>query len=309
MPQRDTLGYTVTVALILCIVCSLGVSAAAVLLRPRQEENKVLDRQRNILDATGIAYNETGKSASELSRKQVAEFYKVIEERLVDLETGMYTDEVDIKTYDPQAAVKSGNADMIMKVEDTPYRLGVKEHERIARVYLVKDFNDPTMIRQVVLPVYGQGLWSTLYGYLALKRDVETVQGLTFYEHGETPGLGGEVDNANWKAQWVDRQIFDDEGRPALGVAKGPAPQENLYLVDGITGATITSVGVTNLVRYWVSEDAFGPYLERLKRQLEGGEPVPYVGAGDTDAEAEETASDEPPTVTRTAPENTEPAE
>lgn len=309
MPQRDTLGYTVTVALILCIVCSLGVSAAAVLLRPRQEENKVLDRQRNILDATGIAYNETGKSASELSRKQVAEFYKVIEERLVDLETGMYTDEVDIETYDPQAAVKSGNADMIMKVEDTPYRLGVKEHERISRVYLVKDFNDPTMIRQVVLPVYGQGLWSTLYGYLALKRDVETVQGLTFYEHGETPGLGGEVDNANWKAQWVDRQIFDDEGRPALGVAKGPAPQENLYLVDGITGATITSVGVTNLVRYWVSEDAFGPYLERLKRQLEGGEPVPFVGAGDTDAEAEETAGDEPPTVTRTAPENTEPAE
>lgn len=310
MPQRDTLPYTVTVALVLCVVCSLGVSAAAVLLRERQEENKVLDRQRNILDATGLAYSETGKEASDLSRGQVKEFYKVIEERLVDLETGMYTDEVDIDTYDPQSAVRSGDQDMIVKVTDSPYRIGVKQHERIARVYLVKDFNDPSVIRQVVLPVYGQGLWSTLYGYLALKQDLETVQGLTFYEHGETPGLGGEVDNANWKAQWMDRKIFDEEGQPALGVAKGPAPEENLYLVDGITGATITSIGVHNLVRYWVSEDAFRPFLERLKQELEGGEPVPYVSDRDTESvAAKETARDEPIVVSRQAPENTESAE
>lgn len=310
MPQRDSLQYTIVVALILCVVCSLGVSAAAVLLRPMQEENKRLDRRRNILDATGIAYSETGKEASDLSKKQVNEFYEVIEERLVDLKTGMYTDEVDIETYDAQDAVKSGDRELILDVGESPYRIGIKQHERIARVYLVKDFNDPTVIRQVVLPVYGQGLWSTLYGYLALKRDLETVQGLTFYEHGETPGLGGEVDNANWKAQWMGRKIFDEEGQPALGVAKGPAPQENLYLVDGITGATITSIGVHNLVRYWVSEAAFGPYLERLKRELEGGEPVPYVGDRDTESTAAtEAVDDEPVVVSRQASENTKPAE
>jgi len=129
----------------------------------------------------------------------------------------------------------------------------------------------------VVLPVYGKGLWSTLYGYLALKKDIETVQGLTFYEHGETPGLGGEVDNANWKAQWVGRQVYDETGTPALGVSKGPAPEEDPFLVDGLSGATITSIGVSNLVQYWVSDEAYGSYLNKLKSELAGGDPVPTV--------------------------------
>ena len=270
MPQRDSLGYTVTVALVLCIVCSLGVSAAAVILKDRQEENKRLDRQRNIIDATGLAMAELGRPASELSKEQIDELYKAIEEKLVDLETGQYTTEMDMASYDPRAAAKSGKAELVTKITDTDYPIGVDQRERIARVYLVHDLKDSSVIKQVVLPVYGKGLWSTLYGYLALKRDLQTVQGLTFYEHAETPGLGGEVDNPMWKAQWEGVWVYGEEGTPVLGTAKGVAPAGDKYLVDGLSGATITSRGVTNMVRYWTSDQGYGPFLERLRTELEG---------------------------------------
>lgn len=279
MPQRESLAYTVGVAFVLCVVCSLSVSAAYVILKPYQDANKLLDRQRNIIDAAGLAKDELGINAGELTSKQVEELYKVVEERFVDLETGTYTTDVDPKEYDPREVVNNEVEGMVQEIPgDTPYPIGVDLRERITRVYLIKDFKDPDVVKQVVLPVYGNGLWSTLYGYLAVKRDIETVQGLTFYEHEETPGLGGEVDNVNWKAQWVGRKIFGDDGQPALGVNKGPAPEDDAYLVDGLSGATITSNGVTNLVRYWVSDEAYGPFLDNLERELSGGQAVVSTG-------------------------------
>jgi Na+-transporting NADH:ubiquinone oxidoreductase subunit C len=123
-------------------------------------------------------------------------------------------------------------------------------------------------IQQVVLPIYGKGLWGTLYGYLALKSDLKTIQGITFYQHKETPGLGGEVDNPRWKAQWDGVQLYDEDGKPAANVFKGPAPSDNVYAVDGLSGATITSRGVTNLVQFWASEDGYGPFLKQLKSEI-----------------------------------------
>ena len=142
--------------------------------------------------------------------------------------------------------------------------------EKVARVYFVKKPGSEN-IDLVVLPVYGNGLWSTLYGYLALKSDLQTVQGLTFYEHAETPGLGGEVDNPKWKAQWVGLKLFGDDSKPVAQVAKGPAPAGSKTQVDGLSGATITSRGVTNLVRYWASDQGYGPFLDKLKDEIANG--------------------------------------
>ncbi|QEG41222.1 Na(+)-translocating NADH-quinone reductase subunit C [Roseimaritima ulvae] len=312
MKQRDSLQYTIGVALALCVVCSLSVSAAYVFLKPRQDANKLLDRQRNIVDAAGLADDELGISASELTRDQVEELYRVVEERFVDLRSGNYTTEVD-KDYDPREVVNNSEEQYIEALpEGIKNPLGTDLRERIVRVYLIKDFKDDSVVKQVVLPVYGKGLWSTLYGYLALKKDIETVQGLTFYEHGETPGLGGEVDNVNWKAQWVGREVFGDSGEPELGVSKGPAPSDNPYLVDGLSGATITSNGVTDLLRYWVSDNAYGPYLEKLKTELAGGEPVPTTAGEDPgpapadDASDGDQSDDEIPVVERKKPAATE---
>ncbi len=231
----------------------------------------------NILDATGLAVGEFGKPASELSRQQIDELYGWISERLVDLETGEYNTALDVDSYDPrEAADKEATS---VAIEDPTYDPGEDRREKVAKVYFVRRRGEGP-VQQVVLPVYGKGLWSTLYGYLALKDDLNTVQGLTFYQHGETPGLGGEVDNPRWKAQWVGKKLYDDQGDPAAEVFKGPAPPENTHAVDGLSGATITSRGVTNLVRYWASDDGYGPFLIKLQQELSGAESPTSASAG-----------------------------
>ena len=269
MPPKDSLVGTVVVAAVLCIVCSLVVSAAAVALRPKQEANKILDQQKNILDATGLSTGEFGKQAKDLSREQIEELSKWIEPKLVDLETGEYTDEYDIKKYDAKEYANKEKGVSIADQEPT-YNPGEKFREKVTKVYFVKKPGEAN-IRQVVLPVYGKGLWSTLRGYMALKSDLQTIQGLTFYEHGETPGLGGEVDNPSWKAQWEGKKLYNDSGEPAAEVWKGPAPAGNEYAVDGLSGATITSRGVTDFLRYWASEDGYGPFLGKLKSEISSG--------------------------------------
>ena len=268
MPQRDSVGYVVGVALVLCVVCSLTVSVAAVALKEQQELNKTLDRQKNILDATGLAYAETGEPASMLSKAQVTALFKRITEEYVDLETGEYVSKESLgENYDARKAAKDPSPEKSVKIVGPTFDPGVKQREKVAQVYFVRD--EAGKIEQVVLPVYGKGLWSTLYGFLAVKSDLQTVQGLSFYEHAETPGRGGEVDNPAWKRQWEGRGLYGDEGTPEIGVAKGPAPKDDPYLVDGLSGATITARGVSNLVRYWVSDDAYGEFLKNLKAEIE----------------------------------------
>lgn len=275
MAQRDSFGYTVGAAAVLCIVCSLAVSGTAVALKDKQEANKRLDQQRNILDATGLAMGEFGVPASELSLEQVDDLYKWISEELVNLEDGSINTEMDKAKYD---AIELAGKKETQKVPDkSVYDIGEPYRETVSKVFFVKRPGDPTL-RQVVLPVYGKGLWSTLRGYLALKSDFETIQGLTFYSHAETPGLGGEVDNPSWKAQWAGKKLFDDSGQPAAEVFKGTAPKGSPSAVDGLSGATITSRGVTTLLRYWAGDDGYGPYLAKLKTKSADGEPADSSG-------------------------------
>ena len=102
---------------------------------------------------------------------------------------------------------------------------------------------------------------------LALAPDTTTIEGITFYEHGETPGLGGEVDNPSWKALWIGRQAFDDNWQPAIEVIKGccRTGRRGPLRVDGLSGATLTARGVSNLVRFWLGENGFEPYLATLR--------------------------------------------
>lgn len=266
MQQRDSIFNTLVVAAVLCVVCSLAVSSAAVVLRPRQEMNEKLDQQRNILDATGLAIGEYGIPASDLSREQVDKLNEWVSAQLVDLETGEdVTSQYDMNTYNMVEA--AGNPNQSVAIVDPEYNIGEPRRPKVMKVFLVKQPGSDK-VQQVVLPVFGKGLWGTLYGYLALKSDLETIQGITFYQHKETPGLGGEVDNPAWKEQWEGRKLYDDDGEPAALVYKGPAPSDNPYAVDGLSGATLTSRGVTNLLRYWASDDGYGPFLRKLASKL-----------------------------------------
>ncbi len=146
-------------------------------------------------------------------------------------------------------------------IEETTVELGSGD---LAPVYLVRDGD---RLEQVILPIEGAGLWATMYGFLAIENDGETVRGIQFYEHGETPGLGDAVDKPAWQAQWRGKKLYDENGDPLIEVVKGPAPEGSNYQVDGLAGATLTGRGVSIFVRRWIGDDGYGPYLKSLQRE------------------------------------------
>jgi Na+-transporting NADH:ubiquinone oxidoreductase subunit C len=216
MERRHSTAYTVGFAAVICLVCAVAVSSLSVALKPRQDANRELDRQKNVLIAARL--------------------------------------------LDPSSDAEGGDVAALFERRVTP----VATREGLT-VYEVREDGRLDM---VVLPVEGKGLWSTLYGFLALDADTTTVRGLAFYQHGETPGLGGEIENPKWTALWVGRKAFDERWRPAIRVIKGAAgaPSEDPHRVDGLSGATITSNGVSRLVERWLGDEGYGPYLAEVRK-------------------------------------------
>jgi Na+-transporting NADH:ubiquinone oxidoreductase subunit C len=256
---NDDPGKILAVAVTLCLVCSVLVSGAAVLLKPLQDRNQALAVRKQIVSVAGFQADN--------AQQVEALFREHIEARIVDLDSGDFDDSVDPASFDPHAASRDPATSRTLAPDEDPAR--IKRRPDRAPVYLVRDGE---RIKTVVLPVYGYGLWSTMYGLIALAGDGRTVTGLTFYEHGETPGLGDFIGNPAWQAQFPGKLAFDEQGKLRLGVIKGgvnPASPEARYQVDAVAGATLTSNGVNNLLRYWLGEQGFGPFLGRLQA---GGE-------------------------------------
>ncbi len=259
--SNDSISKTLLVTVLLCLGCSILVSVAAVMLKPAQQANKLLDKQKNILLATGL-YD---------SNKSVTEQFAHIEKRIVHIETGLYAgDEIDVATYDQRQAQR--NPELSVAIPANIDIASLKRRPVYAEVYQAYDAEGRLKI--LILPISGYGLWSTMYGFLALEGDLNTVAGLTFYDHAETPGLGAEVDNPRWKAQWLGKKIFDEQGHVAARLKKGTVNSEIAYeqehFVDGLSGATITSNGVSHLIAFWMGEHGFGPYLDKLAERLDG---------------------------------------
>ena len=249
MPN-DSTKKTVIVATALCLVCSVLVSGAAVMLKPIQDANKALDKKQNILQIAGLM--EEGKTVEELFGK--------VEAKVVDLATGEYATDIDPETFDARAASADPKMNVVLsKADDIA---SIKRRAKYATVYLVRGADGN--VEKIILPVHGYGLWSTLYGFMSLANDANTLTGFGFYEHAETPGLGGEVDNPKWKALWEGKQLFNDQGDFALDIVKSSVPDNN-HQVDALSGATLTSNGVENLVRFWAGENGFGPYLQKMR--------------------------------------------
>ncbi|MFN3919411.1 MAG: Na(+)-translocating NADH-quinone reductase subunit C [Methylohalobius sp.] len=240
--------------------CSLVVTSAAVLLKERQERNLRLDKIEHLLELAQIPSGEDPLSA----------YQTHIEPWLIDLAQARPVDPSQVGIDDlaafsiASAARDPGLSQPIPKERDLA---AIKRRPRYMPVYFVKGEQGFT---RLILPIYGRGLWSTLYGYLALESDLTTIAGITFYEHRETPGLGGEVDNPRWKALWRGKLAFDAQGQVAIEVIKGTVDlnrPEAIHQVDGLSGATLTTRGVDRLVRYWLGPDGYGPFLEQLRRQ------------------------------------------
>lgn len=251
---NDSLEKTIAVALSLCFVCAILVSFAAVALRPMQIENKALDMKKNILEVAGLLDEDTNISQA---------FSDQIEEKLVDIATGDYVEGMDVTAYDQRKAAKDPDQNIILDASDDI--ASIKRKAKIAKVYLVK--NGDT-IESIILPVHGYGLWSTMYGFLALEADAQTVKSINFYDQAETPGLGGEVVNPNWRGLWKGKKIYNESGEVKLGLVKGVVDTSkpgSEYDVDGLAGATLTSLGVSNLIKYWMSAEGFASYLDKIR--------------------------------------------
>ncbi len=267
---RDSVKHTLLVALLLCLVCSLLVSASAVGLRGIQDRNKLREKQKNILMAAGLF------NPNEHSNADVATIYDRVTPRIIDLDTGEYLSEdkylevlgvANINDYSQKTA--PNDPEISYAVSPSEDIASIKRREKYSFVFEVKEGDE---LKQLVLPVRGYGLWSTLWGLVAvdaqsLKQGPEhlTVTGLKYYDQKETPGLGGEVDNPNWLAQWPGKHIYDANWNVKIEVSKTATDED--YQVDALSGATITSNGVTNMMQFWFGENGFKPFLKKQSQK------------------------------------------
>lgn len=256
---------TLTVALVLCLVCSVLVSAVAVGLKPAQVENQLLDRNKNILVAAGLF--DPAKDTNQDVEKRFADF----EVKLVDLEKGEYASEedlaqagiTDVNAYDANQASKNAALSIDLGNDD-PASIGAVP--KFAKVYVKNDANgNPELM---VLPVHGYGLWGTIYGFLTLESDLNTIKGISWYEHKETPGLGARIEEKEQRDKWKGVNAYDEKGEVVVGMGKG-------QVIDGISGATLTTKGVHNLIQFWLGERGYKPFLDNLR----GGTPGSQANA------------------------------
>lgn len=252
---------TIMVALVLCLVCSVLVSAVAVGLKPAQVKNQMLDLNKNILVAAGLFDPTTD------TNEDVAERFEDFDVKLVDLQSGKYATEdqlseagiTDVNSYDANQAAKNAALSTDLGNND-PASIGATP--KFAKVFVKNDANgNPELM---VLPIHGYGLWGTIYGFLTLESDLNTIKGISWYSHKETPGLGARIEEKKWRDQWQGVNAYNEQGEVEVGVGKGKP-------IDGISGATLTSKGVNNLVQFWLGDQGYKPFLDNLRGGSAGG--------------------------------------
>lgn len=253
--NKETFGKTVGFVFAVCLVCAALVSFSAVQLKPLQTANKLLDQQTKILETSGLL------QADMSSKEIVATFEKYVEAKMIDLDSGQFID------GNPVLFDERRNSRDLAK-SDKPKNdvAGINRRSHDAVVYFVK--NDAGKVETVVLPVVGSGLWDLMFGYVGLEADLNTVRSVVYSDHKETPGLGALVTSSQWKALWPGKKIYDAKGNVAANLVKGGAKAGDVHGVDALSGATLTSNGVTNTLQFWFGEEGYAPFIARNRGGL-----------------------------------------
>ncbi len=246
--------YIIGFSIALCLACALVVSSLAVGLKEPQEANAALFKAQNVLRAAGVL--EEGQSAN---REEVDKLFEKIDYVVIDRESGQVLEGEEPESLDLKKMARDES-----QSHETPKEFKNTLVRRVPNKLLAYEVHVEGH-EALVLPIHGYGLWSNLYGYIALTPDGREVKGITYYEHGETAGLGGEVENPSWKAQFPGKTAVGPDGDVKITVVKAGTVKEPEYQVDGISGATITSLGVANMLQLWLGEHAYGPYLENKR--------------------------------------------
>lgn len=256
MSERESAARTLAIAAAVAVFCSLFVSSAVLWLRPIQLAYVAIERNRAVLEASGLIEPE-----AELTEGEIVERFLSLDTRIVDLDSGTYTDAVSTTSFDFRAAIN--DPDLTRPIADELDISSLGRRPFYLPVYLLRD---GTAIEKIVLPIYGAGMWATIHGFISLQSDFTTIDGVAFYEHGETPGIGDRFLDPEWLAQWRGQRAYDENELVVLriGIDEGSPTG-----IDAITGATITVSAIEDLVRYWLGEDGFGPFLASMRRALQ----------------------------------------
>jgi Na+-transporting NADH:ubiquinone oxidoreductase subunit C len=239
---EESVARTMLVAVGVALFCSAMVTTAVFLLRPIQAAYQAIERNRAIVVAAGVV-------APGAADEAVVDAFLDLEALVIDRMTGERVEGLDPRTFDHW---------QVMPEPDQARPLHVPVYIRREQGRIVR----------VVFPVDGQGMWSTIYGYLALEPELNTVAALVIHEHGETPGIGDRIQSPNWLAGWIGKQVRDAEGGLRIDVTADAALAPE-HRVDVITGATITSQAVGRMVRDWFGEDGYQSALPRLAAAIE----------------------------------------
>jgi Na+-transporting NADH:ubiquinone oxidoreductase subunit C len=248
--NKETFGGTVVFVFIICLVCAALVSISAVGLKPLQQANKLLDKQTKILEASGLLE----KAGTDI----VGTYGKFVEAKMIDLKSGEII-EGDTDMFDERSDSRDASKSSIPENDIA----GVSRRADRAVIYLVK--NDEGQLDTIVLPIVGSGLWDLMYGFIGLAPDLNTVRSVVYSDLKETPGLGAEVLNPAWKALWPGKKVFNEQGEAVITLVKGGAKADDVHGVDALSGATLTSNGVTNTIRFWLGDEGYGPFVTKFK--------------------------------------------
>ncbi|TYK65924.1 Na(+)-translocating NADH-quinone reductase subunit C [Colwellia echini] len=262
--KKETFGKTVGFVLAVCVVCALLVSFSAVQLKPLQQANKLLDQQTKILEASGLLAvaleQENIKTAGSADKSIVDTYNNRVEAKMIDLDSGEFI-EGDVINFDERRNAR----DQSLSIKPENDIAGINRRSNTAVIYLIKD--NAGEIDTVVLPIVGSGLWDLMYGYVGLEADLNTVKSVIYSDHKETPGLGAEVLNPKWKALWPGKKIYNEAGDVEIRLVKGGAKASDVYGVDALSGATLTSNGVTHTLQFWFGEEGYKPFITNFRAE------------------------------------------
>ena len=230
--NKDSNGFTFGFATIVVVVVAVLLSVAAIGLGPYQARNVRLEKMQNILSSIGIT-----AEPAEVEKL----FNQLVKDQLV----------LDIKGNQVKGDVSAFDVDL--KKELDKARTGEADKQLFPLFIFEKDNHT-----YYVIPVRGKGLWGPIWGYVALEDDMNTVHGASFGHKGETPGLGAEIETAAFQQQFVGEKIFDESGKfVSVRLVKSGANPDDKHAVDAVSGGTITSNGVTEMLHrtlgYYVS--------------------------------------------------------
>jgi Na+-transporting NADH:ubiquinone oxidoreductase subunit C len=247
--KKDSVAGTMVFIIILSLVCSFMITGTVEILKERKLAKKREEVQQYVLKAAGIDISQG--DFSEL-------FTQRVQPKMVNLATGKVTEKANLLDFDGRMAAINPETSTKPKKDIAKIKTMATDI-RIFEVYDTKG-----QLASIVMPIYGKGLWSIIYGYMAIKPDLNTIENIVFYEHGETPGIADFITDPQWLALWQGKTLFDAKGNIAIKVIKGGAKDGDIHGIDGVSGATRSGVGIQRLVEFWFGVEGYQTYLHTL---------------------------------------------